>query len=465
MAAPREPGVLAVRPFALDDLDAAAEFCARARESDPSIEPFAQRLQLIATGPRALLELWRVAEGEDGLLHGICFAAVREQRAAPGPGAAAPREPPPGQPSPGQPRRVPAIRGPAAQARAGRLDKRAEAAPGLVFAQPPPQQVPRPGAVLASLEPRLPLAAPSTAAPSQRAFTAPPPLPDLPEKRGLRKVPVARPLPGPLSAEELGRTPAPPQRPLELRPPAPRQAGPPSQEGEGLAQAEAGAEERTVVELYAAVSPALRQKGLGRALCERALEFQAAAPGPVTLRARTRDGEGSKGAAALLRALGFAQASAQLSLTWRAQAPLAVVTPPGLQLRLLRPGDKKGLYELERLSEQAWSGAPDTFPTRADELAQMLEELERLVLLVSVEGVAAGYLSAIWLGKTLGIEEVAVLPHRRRAGLGRALVEAALARGAASAVLSVSEENGPARALYRALGFVQTARKIIWEKR
>jgi ribosomal protein S18 acetylase RimI-like enzyme len=71
----------------------------------------------------------------------------------------------------------------------------------------------------------------------------------------------------------------------------------------------------------------------------------------------------------------------------------------------------------------------------------------------------------VWLGETLGIEEVAVLPDLRRAGLGRALVESALSRGATAAVLSVSESNRAARALYQELGFTQTARKLIWERR
>lgn len=462
-----DPGVVTVRPFTLGDLDAAAEFCTRARAEDPAIEPFAQRLQVIATGPRALLELWRVAEGEDGLVHGLAFAAVREMRAAPAPvtgevrAVAVAPEPLAG---PDQPVRVPAIRGPAPKGKLapgeGKLDKRARAAPGLVFAGPAPSLAPatRLGAVLAQESTGAPLAQPLPVAQSERSFTAPPPLPVLPEKRGLRKVPVAKARTGPLSPEELGQPEPPPVRPSPQRP-----ADEPS-EPEGQA-APSPEDERTVLELYAAVSPALRRQGLGRALCEGALEFAQAAPGPVTLRARMKDGEGGAAATAFLRALGFEQVTAQLSLSWKSHTPPPPPVLPGLQLRVLRAGDKKGLYDLERLSELAWTGAPETFATRADELAQMLEELERLVLLASLESKAAGYLSAVWLGKTLGIEEVAVLPDLRRAGLGRALVESALSRGATAAVLSVSEENKAARALYRGLGFTQTARKTIWERR
>lgn len=56
-----------------------------------------------------------------------------------------------------------------------------------------------------------------------------------------------------------------------------------------------------------------------------------------------------------------------------------------------------------------------------------------------------------------GIYDLAVAPMARRAGLGARLVKAAMARGAASgcrlAWLQVTAENGPARALYRRLGF------------
>ena len=69
-------GVVTVRPFDLNDLEAAARFCEAARALDASIEPFAQRLGVLATGTRAPLEAWRVAEGEDGALYGIGFLAV-----------------------------------------------------------------------------------------------------------------------------------------------------------------------------------------------------------------------------------------------------------------------------------------------------------------------------------------------------------------------------------------------------
>lgn len=57
----------------------------------------------------------------------------------------------------------------------------------------------------------------------------------------------------------------------------------------------------------------------------------------------------------------------------------------------------------------------------------------------------------------LGIYDLAVAPDARRQGLGERLVRATMARGAALgcrlAWLQVTAENGPARALYRRMGF------------
>src|SRR5207248_2222727 len=76
-------GVVTVRRFELRDLDAAARFSDAARALDAYVEPFGQRLAVIATGSRAALDLWRVAAGEDQGLYGIAFSALRES--APGP--------------------------------------------------------------------------------------------------------------------------------------------------------------------------------------------------------------------------------------------------------------------------------------------------------------------------------------------------------------------------------------------
>jgi ribosomal protein S18 acetylase RimI-like enzyme len=293
-------GIVSVGELSAEDFAAAGELCDRLRAGDPTVEPFGRQLPIIAEGPRALLDLWRVARDEDGALQGIAFAAVRESRAAEG---------------------------------AGRL----------------------------------------------------------------------------------------------------------------------------TADLYAGVAPQLRRQGLGRALCGPALDW-AAAHG-ATLRARVRDD--ARPGQAFLRALGFTETSAQLTLAWSAR-PVEAPALPALRVRRLKRGE--AVRDLERLSHDAWAGAPDSFAPRSGEVAQLLGEEGRLVLLAEAERRAVGYLSGVWLGNTLGIEEVAVLPDFRRMGIGRALVAAALP-GASHAVLSVAESNRAARALYRSLGFSVSARRVLHELR
>ena len=285
------PGIVTVRPFHKGDLDAAAHFCEAARALDPSIEPFAQRLAVIATGTRAVLDLWRVAAGEDEELYGIAFSALRDSAL------------------------------------------------------------------------------------------------------------------------------------------------------------------QSTFDFYAAVHPALRRQGLGRALAEASI-----ASGAI-LRTRVRDD--SKPGRAFLNAWGFIETGAQLSLQWKARVRPEARPMPALRIRAATPRDKG---TLTRLSTDAWAGAPDTYASRADEIAQLFGEEGRVALIAESEARPLGYLAGVQLGRTLGIEEVAVLPEFRRMGIGRALVVQAL-RNEEGAVLSVSEANQPARALYQSLGFVQTTRRIVLELR
>ena len=276
-----------MREFSLEDLDTAAEFGDAARKLDPAIEPFAQRLGVIATGTRAALPLWRVAEDEDGSMKGIAFAAFRAE---------------------------------------------------------------------------------------------------------------------------------------------------------------------SVYDFYVAVHPSMRRQGLGRALAEAALGSGA------LLRARVRDD--AKPGRAFLASLGFAEASAQLSLHWTKQ-PLHAMEMPALKIRHATAKDEAAL---QRLSNDAWQGAPDAFASRADEIAQLFGEEGRTMLIAESERRPIGYLTAVQLGRTLGIEEVAVLPDFRRMGIARALLAQALSKEQ-GAVLSVAENNLAARALYKSLGFTQTSRRVIYERR
>ena len=75
----------------------------------------------------------------------------------------------------------------------------------------------------------------------------------------------------------------------------------------------------------------------------------------------------------------------------------------------------------------------------------------------------AGYVIAQDAADEGEILNLAVAPRRHRGGIGRALVERALAtlagRGASRVFLEVRESNTAARALYAALGFGEVGRR------
>jgi N6-L-threonylcarbamoyladenine synthase len=74
-----------------------------------------------------------------------------------------------------------------------------------------------------------------------------------------------------------------------------------------------------------------------------------------------------------------------------------------------------------------------------------------------------GFLLADRVRDEVHVLAVAVVPERRRRGIARALVLAALARaageGAARAHLEVRAGNAPALSLYRGLGFAEVGRR------
>ncbi len=84
------------------------------------------------------------------------------------------------------------------------------------------------------------------------------------------------------------------------------------------------------------------------------------------------------------------------------------------------------------------------------------------------EGVA-GYVIAQDAADEGEILNLAVVPARLRAGIGRALVERALAelgeRGARRVFLEVRESNAAARGLYAALGFEEVGRRPRYYRR
>lgn len=104
------------------------------------------------------------------------------------------------------------------------------------------------------------------------------------------------------------------------------------------------------------------------------------------------------------------------------------------------------------------------------------DALDRLLALRGVfgygvrhNGAAAGFVLVRDLGEEAEILTLGVLPEMRRAGFGRALLEAAIAeagrRGLPSLVLEVAADNDAARLLYKTLGFAQVGRRPRYYRR
>jgi len=94
---------------------------------------------------------------------------------------------------------------------------------------------------------------------------------------------------------------------------------------------------------------------------------------------------------------------------------------------------------------------------------------EVVFLVAAAPDGVAGYVVAQDAADEGEILNLAVVPARHRGGVGRALVEGALAalaaRGVTRVFLEVRESNGAARALYAALGFQEVGRRTRYYRR
>ncbi|HEX4600948.1 MAG TPA: ribosomal protein S18-alanine N-acetyltransferase [Gemmatimonadales bacterium] len=90
-------------------------------------------------------------------------------------------------------------------------------------------------------------------------------------------------------------------------------------------------------------------------------------------------------------------------------------------------------------------------------------------LVAEERGVVAGYVVGQWVADEGEILNLGVAPGHRRRGVGRALVEAMLARcgerGVTTVYLEVRESNTGARRLYDTLGFREVARRARYYQR
>jgi ribosomal-protein-alanine N-acetyltransferase len=98
----------------------------------------------------------------------------------------------------------------------------------------------------------------------------------------------------------------------------------------------------------------------------------------------------------------------------------------------------------------------------APEIAKLLEN-PAVFAILSRDPEPQGFVMAWAAAADSEILTLAVVPGERRKGVGAALATAAgvaaLVRGAASVHLEVAENNAPARALYRKLGYEEAGRR------
>ncbi len=94
----------------------------------------------------------------------------------------------------------------------------------------------------------------------------------------------------------------------------------------------------------------------------------------------------------------------------------------------------------------------------AEELARERARAVARVLVADEGGVPLGYVIAWVIAEEAEVLTLAVDPAARRRGVGRALLEAALA-GAHRAHLEVRADNAAARALYEGFGFAVVGRR------
>lgn len=129
-----------------------------------------------------------------------------------------------------------------------------------------------------------------------------------------------------------------------------------------------------------------------------------------------------------------------------------------MRLRAPRPDDLPALVGLERAA----------FGARAWSTEAVRDELDavgttRWVMVAGGEGSVDGYVDLMPAGDDADLVRVVVASERRRTGLGRALVSAALSHAASvgcrQVLLEVAADNDPAIALYLACGFVEIDRR------
>jgi ribosomal-protein-alanine N-acetyltransferase len=135
--------------------------------------------------------------------------------------------------------------------------------------------------------------------------------------------------------------------------------------------------------------------------------------------------------------------------------------PPARPIRPLRAFELAKLAELHAACfEDAWDEAA---------LAALLAMPGAFALIAEAADRADGFVIARAAAGEAEILSLGVRPDLRRRGLGRSLLQSAIAeaagRGAGRLYLEVAADNWPARALYLANGFAQVGRRPDYYRR
>jgi ribosomal protein S18 acetylase RimI-like enzyme len=158
----------------------------------------------------------------------------------------------------------------------------------------------------------------------------------------------------------------------------------------------------------------------------------------------------------------------------RAALPQASPDRPAIRFRPIEPGDEELLYRIyastrsEELAPVPWSAAQKEAFLRMQFRAQSLDyaanfpDAEFLVILAG--GEAAGRLYVHHRDEEMRIVDIALLPERRGAGIGGAILRQLLAEAAAAAkpVRIHVERLNPALRLYERLGFRRTGDDAVY---